>query len=55
MALDAAGNVYVADALNHRVRKIDAETGRIETLAGTGERGDGGDGGPAAAAMLRQP
>ena len=48
------GNVYVADYFNHRVRKIDA-TGTIATIAGTGERGYAGDGGPAADAQLASP
>ena len=54
VAADAAGNVYVADSWNHRVRRI-AGSGVISTLAGTGEQGDGGDGGPAAAATLAFP
>ena len=55
LAVDASGNVFVADSYNHRVRRIDAGTGVISTLAGTGERGSGGDGGPAAAARLNLP
>ncbi|MCY4598193.1 MAG: ankyrin repeat domain-containing protein, partial [Bryobacterales bacterium] len=55
VAVDAAGNVYVADRYNHRVRIVDAGTGRIKTLAGTGQGGFGGDGGPASAALLNQP
>ena len=54
VATDGAGNVYVADSANHRVRRIDAE-GTITTLAGTGVRGDGGDGGSATAAQLAYP
>ena len=51
---DAAGNLYIADTWNHRIRKVDTE-GVITTLAGTGRRGDGGDGGPASAARLAYP
>ena len=51
---DAAGNTYIADRLNHRIRKIDA-AGVITTIAGTGTAGYGGDGGMASAAQLRQP
>lgn len=54
VASDAMGNVYVADHFNQRVRKIDA-TGTIATIAGTGERGYAGDGGPAADAQLASP
>ena len=54
VAVDAAGNVYVVDG-NHRIRKVDAAMGTISTIAGTGERGYGGDGGPAAEAMLSLP
>ncbi len=38
IALDAAGNIYVADIGNHRIRRIDAKTRRIETIAGNGKR-----------------
>ena len=54
MATDTAGNVYVADYGNHRVRKINS-MGTVSTLAGTGERGYGGDGGPASEAQLSYP
>ena len=54
VAVDAAGNVYVADEGNHRVRKIDA-SGTITTVAGTGTRGYAGDGGPATEARLAYP
>ena len=47
VAFDAAGNLYIADAWSKRIRKVDAATGTISTIAGTGERGYGGDGGPA--------
>ena len=54
VAADPSGNVYVADSHNHRVRKIDP-TGAIQTIAGTGERGYSGDGGPAVDAQLLFP
>lgn len=53
---DAAGNMLVVERLNHCVRKIDAKTGVISTIAGTGGKvGFGGDGGPATAALMSQP
>ena len=55
IALDRAGNIFVADRLNRRVRRIDALSGIISTLAGTGEAAYGGDGGPAAGAGLAEP
>jgi len=55
VSLDAAANIYIADDLNNRVRKIDATTGIITTLAGTGTAGFSGDGGPASAAELHGP
>ena len=54
IAIDSAGNVYVADAAANRVRKI-ALDGTIHTIAGTGTAGFSGDGGPATAAALNQP
>jgi len=54
VALDAAGNLYVADATNRRIRKI-APGGIITTIAGTGVQGYSGDGGPATVAMLGRP
>ncbi len=48
------GELYVADTGNHRVRRIDAD-GTITTVAGSGARGTGGDGGPATAAALDSP
>ncbi|HML18265.1 MAG TPA: hypothetical protein VK419_14645, partial [Bryobacteraceae bacterium] len=54
IAFDASGNMYVADAGNHRVRKI-THAGVITTFAGTGMAGFSGDGGPASAAQLNSP
>ena len=51
MVKDAAGNLYIADAGNFRVRKINT-AGIISTIAGTGTPGFSGDGGPATAAQL---
>jgi sugar lactone lactonase YvrE len=55
VAVDASGNLFVADASNNRVRRIDAVTGRIATVAGTEEFGYTGDDGPAVAARLAIP
>ena len=55
IAVDGAGNLHIADTYNHRVRKVDAATGSISTVAGSGTPGFGGDGGSAAAAMLNWP
>ncbi|MBM4073838.1 MAG: hypothetical protein FJ271_33710, partial [Planctomycetes bacterium] len=54
MAIDAQGNIYFADTLNNRIRKIDTN-GIITTVAGNGGRGFGGDGGPAPSAQLNRP
>ncbi len=54
LAVDAAGNLYIADALDHRVRKISPD-GVVTTVAGTGRAGFRGDGGPATAARLNAP
>ena len=55
VAVDEEGNLYIADSENHRIRKVDAESGIITTFAGTGEEGFGGDGGPATEAKLDWP
>jgi uncharacterized protein (TIGR03437 family) len=54
IALDEAGNWYVADTANHRIRRI-AANGVITTIAGTGVAGSSGDGGPATLAQLNGP
>ena len=50
LAIAPDGGILVADTWNNRVRRIDPRTGRIATIAGTGRKGFGGDGGPATAA-----
>ena len=55
VVVDQNGNLYIADRLNRRVRRIDGKTGVITTVAGTGEPKYGGDGGPAARAGLVEP
>ncbi|MEM7145108.1 MAG: hypothetical protein AAF591_08210 [Verrucomicrobiota bacterium] len=52
LAMAANGDLYLADTFNHRLRKIDGETGGLETVAGTGESGYSGDGGPGDEAQL---
>jgi len=52
---DAAGHLYVVERDAHVVRRVDARTRIVSTVAGTGEAGFSGDGGPAARAQLRQP
>jgi sugar lactone lactonase YvrE len=52
-AVDAAGNVYIADWQNNRIRKVSG--GTITTVAGNGNQGFSGDGGPATSASLNQP
>lgn len=54
MAFAPNGELYFCDTSNNRIRRIDAE-GRVWTVAGTGERGYAGDGGPATEALLRLP
>ncbi|MCA1842376.1 MAG: hypothetical protein LC792_04150, partial [Actinobacteria bacterium] len=55
VAVDNRGHVFVADSPNHRIRRVDLATGTITTVAGTGQEGFGGDGGPATAARLNRP
>jgi len=54
VSIDAAGNLYVADTNNHRIRKVDT-LGDISTVAGTGVAGFSGDGGAAISAQIRSP
>jgi sugar lactone lactonase YvrE len=55
VAVDGAGNLYIADTGNQRVRMVSAATGIITTIAGTGTGGYSGDGGPATSAELYNP
>ena len=52
---DKAGNLFFVERLNHIVRRVDAKTKVITTVAGTGQPGFSGDGGPANKAQLNQP
>jgi sugar lactone lactonase YvrE len=54
VAVDGAGNIFIADTFNQRIRKVDA-SGTITTLAGNGSAGSSGDGGPAISAELYEP
>ena len=55
VAFDSAGNLFFSDTFNHRIRRVDARTGTITTIAGNGEAGYAGDGGPAVQASLNEP
>ena len=54
-AFDGVGNLYIAEAMNHCIRRVRRDSGLIETIAGTGEVGYSGDGGPAILATFNQP
>lgn len=55
VAFDKAGSLYFSDTNNHVVRKVDAKTGIISTIAGCGKKGSAGDGGPATKAEMNEP
>jgi len=55
VAADGAGNVYITDQNNHRVRMVAQGTGIITTIAGNGTKSFGGDGGPVSSALLNSP
>jgi len=55
VTVDGAGNLYIADTGNNKVRKVTAATGIISTVAGTGTAGYNGEGSPAASYQLNQP
>src|SRR5712691_3188322 len=55
LRFDSKGNIYIAERDNHTIRFIDMKSKAISTVAGTGERGFSGDGGPANKAQLAQP
>jgi len=55
VVVDTAGNLYISDLLNNRIREVDSSSGMITTLAGSGVAGSQGDNGPATAAELDNP
>ncbi len=55
LAFDSEGRLYISDALNNRVRRVDFQLDLIETIAGNGQAGFAGDGGPAIEASLNNP
>ena len=54
LVLDPAGNLYIADTNNHRIRKVGTD-GNISTFAGNGQAASSGDGGPATSAAMNSP
>ena len=55
VAVDSAGDLFIADTVNNRIREVNQATGLITTVAGNGARGYSGDNGPATAAELNWP
>jgi streptogramin lyase len=55
LTLGPDGALYICEVDSHRIRRLDRKTGAISTVAGSGERGYGGDGGPALEAKLNEP
>ena len=55
LAVETSGNVLIADTLNHRVRRVNLQTGQVTTVAGTGTAGFNGDNIPATSAELNLP
>ena len=55
LCFDRAGNFYIDERDNHAVRKVDGASGHISTVAGTGQPGFSGDGGPGHAGPLDRP
>lgn len=55
VAVDGPGNIYITDQTNRRIRRVDAATGLIKTIAGDGVYAYTGDGGPAVSARLKRP
>lgn len=55
VAFDESGTLYLSDTFNHKIRKVDVKSGIISTVAGNGDKGFSGDGGPATTARLNEP
>ena len=55
LTVDTNGDIYIVDRFNAAIRKVEAASGIITTVAGTGEPGYGGDGGPGRQAQMREP